>query len=66
MPPAPRAIQPRYADQLAHARRWRGPRLDRDPALRTQVLTRLQQGWSPEQVAGRLAREAGRPAGHLA
>ena len=30
-------------------------------ALRTQVLTRLQQGWSPEQVAGRLAREAGRP-----
>ena len=53
--------QPRYADQQAHARRWRGPRLDRDPSLRTQVLTRLQQGWSPEQVAGRLAREAGRP-----
>ncbi len=53
--------QPRYADQQAHARRWRGPRLDRDPTLRTQVLTRLQQGWSPEQVAGRLAREAGQP-----
>ena len=53
--------QPRYADQQARARRWRGPRLDRDPTLRRQVLTRLQQGWSPEQVAGRLAREAGRP-----
>ena len=53
--------QPRYADQQAHARRWRGSRLDRDPTLRAQVLPRLQQGWSPEQVAGRLARDAGRP-----
>ena len=53
--------QPRYADQQAHARRWRGSRLDRDPTLRAQVLPRLQQGWSPEQVAGRLAREAGHP-----
>ncbi len=52
--------QPRYADQQAHARRWRGARLDRDPALRDRVLARLAQGWSPEQVAGRLAREAGR------
>ena len=53
--------QPHYADQQARARRWRGPRLDRDPALRAQVLARLTQGWSPEQVAGRLARAAGRP-----
>ena len=53
--------QPRYADQQAHARCWRGPRLDRDPTLRAQVLPRLQQGWSPAQVAGRLAREAGQP-----
>ena len=53
--------QPRYADQQARARRWRGPRLDRDPTLRAQVLPRLQQGWSPQQVAGRLAREAGHP-----
>ena len=52
--------QPRYADQQAQARRWRGPRLDRDPALRARVLASLQQGWSPEQVAGRLARDAGR------
>ena len=31
------------------------------PPLRTTVLTHLQQGWTPEQVAGRLARNAGRP-----
>ncbi len=34
--------------------------MDRNPALRDSVLSRLQQGWSPEQVAERLAREAGR------
>ena len=39
--------QPSYADQQAHARRWRGARLERDDALR-------------EQVAGQLALEAGR------
>ena len=53
--------QPRFADQHAHARRWRGARLERDAALRLQVLARLKQGWSPEQVAGRMAREAGTP-----
>ena len=53
--------QPRYADQHAHARRWRGSRLDRDAGLRRQVLACLKRGWSPEQVAGRLAMESGRP-----
>ena len=53
--------QPRYAEQQARARRWTGARLARDPTLRTQVLVRLAQGWSPAQVAGRLAREAGHP-----
>ncbi len=53
--------QPRYADQQAHARRWRGARLDRDPQLRDRVLACLKQGWSPQQVAGRLARQANRP-----
>ena len=51
--------QPRYADQQAHARRWRGSRLERDEVLRDMVLSRLKQGWSPEQVAGRLAMESG-------
>ena len=53
--------QPSYAQQQARARRWRGSRLERDAPLRRQVLSRLQQGCSPEQVAGRLALEAGRP-----
>ena len=55
-----RGYQPVYADQQAHARRWRGSRLERDAGLRDRVLARLQQGWSPEQVAGRFALEEGR------
>jgi transposase, IS30 family len=53
--------KPSYAQEQMRARRWAGSRLDRDPALRCAVLERLARGWSPEQVAGRLAREAGRP-----
>ncbi len=52
--------QARYADQQAHARRWRGSRLARDSILREQVFSRLKQGWSPEQVSGRLALESGK------
>lgn len=48
-----------YADQQSRARRWTGSKLDRDPVLREMVLSRLARGWSPEQVAGRLAREHG-------
>ena len=52
--------QPSYAQQQARARRWQGSRLERNPLLREQVLQRLGRGWSPQQVAGRLALEAGR------
>src|ERR1051325_5767190 len=52
--------KPGYAQEQAKARRWVGSRLERDPTLRRAVLERLARGWSPEQVAGRLAREAGR------
>src|SRR6188474_198414 len=51
--------RPIYAQQQAKARRWVGSRLERDPTLRRTVLDRLARGWSPEQVAGRLNREAG-------
>ena len=51
--------RPSYAQQQASARRWRGSRLDRDPLLREQVLARLGQGWSPQQVSGRFALESG-------
>jgi IS30 family transposase len=51
--------QPSYAGQQAAARRWSGSRLERDDALRENVLDHLAEGWSPEQVSGRLEREAG-------
>src|SRR3954470_23033425 len=52
--------KPSYAQQQAQARRWTGSRLEREPGLRRAVMERLARGWSPEQVAGRLAREYGR------
>ena len=51
--------KPVYADEKTWARRWRGSRLVRQPDLQQAVLDRLAMGWSPEQVAGRLAREHG-------
>jgi IS30 family transposase len=48
-----------YAEQQAKSRRWRGSRLVRKPGLQAEVLEKLAQGWSPEQVAGRLRREHG-------
>ena len=51
--------RPAYAAEQAAARRWRGSRLERDAVLQRRVLERLALGWSPRQVAGRLAREQG-------
>ena len=47
------SYKPVYAQEQARARRWSGSRLDRDAALRDQVLGQLRAGWSPEQIAGR-------------
>lgn len=49
--------KPSYAHEQAKARRWRGSRLARQPELQKHVLDRLAMGWSPAQVAGRLAHE---------
>jgi IS30 family transposase len=57
---AAQAYKPAFAQEQAQARRWTGSRLDREPVLRRAVLKRLAAGWSPEQIAGRLARENGR------
>ena len=51
---------PDYAQLAARSRRWRGARLERDGPLREQVLAGLGAGWSPAQVAGRLALDEGR------
>lgn len=50
---------PAYAEEQARARRWKGSKLDRSPELRKEVLKRLACRWSPEQIAGRMAMEAG-------
>jgi IS30 family transposase len=52
--------KPSYAQQQARARRWTGSRMLRNPELQRDVLACLAAGWSPQQVAGRLAREHGR------
>ena len=51
--------KPTYAQEQTQARRWAGSRLEREPDLRRAVCDRLAEGWSPEQIAGRFAREAG-------
>ena len=50
---------PAYAQQQARARRWSGSRLERNTALREQVLGLLATRWSPGQIAGWLKRQAG-------
>ncbi len=49
--------KPAYADEQAASRRWKGSKLERDAELRQTVLAQLAQGWSPEQIAGRMARD---------
>jgi transposase, IS30 family len=51
--------KPAYAEERARARRWTGSKLDRSAQLRQRVLTHLGHGHSPEQTAGRIARETG-------
>jgi IS30 family transposase len=52
--------KPASAQRKADERCWKGARLDRDEALREEVLAALKRGWSPEQVAGWLGSNAGR------
>lgn len=52
--------KPSYAHEQARAHRWSGLRLDRNDELRAYVCDRLEQGWSPEQISGRLAQERGK------
>jgi IS30 family transposase len=54
---------PLTAQDLAARRRQRRRKLAADDGLRAHVVERLKAGWSPQQIAGRLEREAtGRPA----
>lgn len=51
--------KPGYAQQQTAGRRWRGSKLERQPALRSTVFDLLAMGWSPQQVASRLALDQG-------
>jgi len=48
------AYRPDYADGSYLYRRQRPARLEKDAVLRSYVLERLAEGWTPEQIAGRL------------
>src|SRR3954449_13432442 len=48
---------PLNAQDLARRRRRRRRKLAADDALREHVVGRLRDGWSPQQIAGRLKRE---------
>ena len=50
---------PQRAQELMLRRHARGRahKLERLPSLRQEVLKRLAEGWSPEQIAGRMAQE---------
>ena len=52
--------QPSAAHKRASKRNWSGSRLERDAALREAVVSRLERGLSPAQVAAQLKQEAGR------
>jgi IS30 family transposase len=58
---ATKIYKPVLAQERTAARRWKGSRMERNPTLRGKVLPWLQAGFSPEQVAGRLALESGEP-----
>src|SRR5690242_14366761 len=49
---------PLNPQDLARRRRQRRRKLAADPALREHVVGRLKDGWSPQQIAGRLKQEA--------
>jgi len=51
------AYMPAYADEKTWARRWRGSRLARQPALLKYVLDRLAMGWSPQQISCRMTQD---------
>ena len=50
---------PNDAQQKAFKRRQRGLKLQRNVDLKAAIIEKLQAGWSPEMIAGRLKREHG-------
>ena len=57
--------RPDHADGAYLLRRQRQAVLERDERLRTYVIQRLSEGWTPEQVAGRLKERPERGLGRV-
>jgi transposase, IS30 family len=57
--------RPHRAEAAYRRRRRRASLLERDPALAAYVAARLAEGWTPEQIAGRLKRGIERGLGAL-
>ena len=55
--PKSRSYLPEAAQRSASARRYRGNRCARDEVLANYIENRLEWGWSPEQIAGRMRYE---------
>lgn len=51
-----RGYFPVTAQDFAIGRRWRGRKLTRNKQLKVYVVNKLQESWSPEQIAGYLQR----------
>ena len=59
LPPERRVYTPRLADERAHEKRKSRGRTDRlkNETIRRYVIEHLKEGWSPEQIAGRMKLE---------
>jgi transposase, IS30 family len=55
--------RPDSARRRAWARKLRGSKIARSTRLRVHVEDRLAMGWSPEQIAGRMALDGNGPVG---
>lgn len=47
------------SQQYLLRRRYRPSKIDKNEGVKTYVLSKLKEGWSPEQIAGRLKMERG-------
>lgn len=50
---------PDSAQRLADKRHVKTLKIDRNPVLRESIISRLTEGWSPEQISGFLSKEKG-------
>jgi IS30 family transposase len=62
---SPGSYEPLVAQHKAYLRRYfasyQGKKLETDDALRTYVVARLQEGWNPDEISGRLKRTPNMP-----